>query len=333
MRLFKTLSIGFLLVLSLTTNAQTDSTSLSQEDLQGLMKQLQKALKMDFADVEGRKACDCISSISIVDKSKEDVSKEIGACIEKRITDLIVTEAAGKAIFDTNNVMNVNTEDQSARKDAYFRMERFLRDSCTSLNEIINTNEKESLNSVSDNSMAIGYYNDGQDAFKAKNLKKAVYFFQKAVKEDDNFAFAWDNLGLSYRYLKKYDKALAAYKKSLKVSPNGPLPLQNIPVVYEHMKKPQLALDAYNRLTKLQPDNPEGYFGKGRLLISSFKNPTAALHNMCQAYNLYKKTNNPYRADAEKVMGYIHSEMKSKKDREKFDDILKQYKINIRFAD
>lgn len=333
MRIVQITSFLILLFFANSVQAQTEGKELSAEDMKSLMKQLKKTMKTDFASTVAADACDCIDSISIRNKSKEDVSKEIGACIEKQVTHLIATEAMSKAIFDTSKVINVYTEDPRARKDAYFRMERFLRDSCESLNEIINTNEKESMNSVSNNREARQYYHEGQAAFKAKNLKKAVYFYRKAVEIDQNFAFAWDNLGLTYRYLKKYDKALEAYKKSLEISPKGALPLQNIPIVYEHMDKPQLALDAYNQLTKLQPDNPEGYFGKGRLLISQFKKPEAALHNMCQAYNLYKKTNNPYRADAEKVMAYIHHEMSSPKQQATFDNILKQYDIKIRFAD
>ena len=319
--------------ISFSSWAQTDT--LSDTDIQGLMKELQKVMKTNFVPDVADDACKCIDSIRITNKSKEEVSKEIGACIEPRISGLLITEAMGKAMFDTSKrIINVAVaDDPEARKYAYYRIERYLMDSCQSLIDIANSNEKESLNSVSDNPEALEYYSKGQDAFKEKNLKKAAYFYKKAVDTDENFAFAWDNLGLTYRYMKKYDKALAAYKKSLEISPNGPLPLQNIPVVYEHMKKPKLALEAYNKLTKSQPDNPEGYFGKGRILVTHMNRPVPALHSMCQAFMIYKRTNNPYRTDAEKVMGYIHHVMKEDKKEKQFYNILKQYKIDIRFSE
>jgi cytochrome c-type biogenesis protein CcmH/NrfG len=40
-------------------------------------------------------------------------------------------------------------------------------------------------------------------------LKKAV--------QDPEFAFAWDNLGISYRRLNNYDKAIDAYSKSIAI--------------------------------------------------------------------------------------------------------------------
>ena len=48
--------------------------------------------------------------------------------------------------------------------------------------------------------------------------------YEKALEIDPVFAFAWDNLGLTYRRLEKYDLALDAYRKSLELVPNGFMP-------------------------------------------------------------------------------------------------------------
>jgi cytochrome c-type biogenesis protein CcmH/NrfG len=37
--------------------------------------------------------------------------------------------------------------------------------------------------------------------------------------QDPEFAFAWDNLGISYRRLNNYDKAIDAYSKSIAIDP------------------------------------------------------------------------------------------------------------------
>lgn len=312
----------------------SETITLTGKAAQDLLKQL--GLDKSISNMKhgaSKDACKCIEEISGRDKTDKEISKEIGACIEAKIDDFLMTEATSSSLLDTGNVTLVGLENKRERKRAYFEMERFLRDSCQSLDDLMTSDDKQGLNSMSDNQEALRYYYDGLDAFKAKDLTKSVKLYKKAVAIDDNFAFAWDNLGLAYRYLKKYDKALASYKKSLQVSPGGSLPLQNIPIVYQYMNKPEMALDAYNNLTRLQPDNAEGYFGKGRML-SMMKKDVPALHSMCQAYNIYKKTNNPYRADAEKVMAYLYSKIaNSKNGKKKFYNILNSYDIELKFAD
>jgi len=298
-------------------------------DIEGMTKSMKYELAMS--------SCDCIDSIRIGNKSRDLLSKEVSACIQKASDAYMLSSALGRALNakpDSNNVINITiSENGGDKKQAYVEIERILMDSCKQLQELMTSNDKESLNSVSTNKKALQYYYKGMDAFKAKQLTKAAKYYEKAVGVDKNFAFAWDNLGLTYRYLKKYKKALAAYKTSLQVSPTGTLPLQNIPIVYQYMEKPELALDAYNKLTRVLPDNPEGYFGKGRLLAGMNK-MTPALHSICQAYNIYDKTNNPYRTDAEKVIGYIYGSMgKSTAGKKKFYSILEQYAINLKIEE
>ncbi len=314
------------------------SVELTGKAKEDLLKEIESSFSSEKLKVElAMSACDCIDSISVLDKSRLAVSAEIGECIKSRTGAYMLGTAINKAMFakpDSNNVININVSgDSKDKKQAYFEMERILMDSCTIMQELIAASDKESINSVSDNPKALSFYSDGMDAFKDKQFDKAAKYYKKALAVDENFAFAWDNLGLTYRYLKKYDKALAAYKKSLKISPNGSMSVQNIPIVYEYMKKPEMALESYNKLTRSQPDNAEGYFGKGRILATMGKT-TPSLHSICQAYNIYKKTNNPYRADAEKMMAYLHSDIaRTKSGEAKFYNILKQYGIKLKFED
>ena len=334
--------VVFCVLISCTVFAQEDENveevEITGEAKEDLLEELQKSFSTEKFKVElAMRACNCIDSISVLDKSRLAVSAEIGECIKAVSGAYLLGEAMSKAMFakpDSNNTININVSDNSSdKKQAYFEIERILMDSCSEMQELIAASDKENINSVSDNREALALYNDGMDAFKKKNFKQAAKLYNKALAIDENFAFAWDNLGLTYRYMQKYDKALAAYQKSLKVSPKGSMPLQNIPIVYEYMKKPEMALDAYNQLTRKQPDNAEGYFGKGRILASMGKT-TPALHSICQAYNIYKKSNNPYRTDAEKIMAYLYTDMgKTKSGKTKFYNILKQYDIKLKFED
>ena len=206
-------------------------------------------------------------------------------------------------------------------------MERYMMSNCTSLKEKIASNEKQSAKSFSDNKKAIEYYNKGMDQSKNENFEKAIEYFEKAVKEDSEFAFAWDNLGINYRRLNNYDKAIECYKKSLELDPKGLMPLQNIAIVYQYKKEYNKAIEAYEKLAEIDKNNPEIYYGIGNVYATNLKDYEKGLENMCKAYNLYVYLKSPYRADAEKIISLIYVEMKKQGKEEKFNQILKDNNI------
>ena len=50
--------------------------------------------------------------------------------------------------------------------------------------------------------------------------------------------------------------------------------------------------------------------------------------NMCKAYNIYVQQKSAYRADAEKLINHIHSEMKAQGKEARFNEILKSHNIS-----
>jgi tetratricopeptide (TPR) repeat protein len=162
-----------------------------------------------------------------------------------------------------------------------------------------------------------------------QDFQQAVVHFESALKIDPLFAFAWDNLGLSYRKLNNYDKAIEAYNSSLKVDPNGLTPLQNIAVAYEFKKQYDKAIDAYERLSKVDKDNPEVYYGMGRLYVVYLEDYENGLQNLCKAYNIYTDQKSPYRTDAESMISMAYREMKKQGKEKRFTEILKENHINV----
>lgn len=69
----------------------------------------------------------------------------------------------------------------------------------SAVKEKIAAAEKQSAKSVSTNKKALGFYSLGLKETKKENFQKAAEYFEKAVQEDPEFAFVWDNLGISYR--------------------------------------------------------------------------------------------------------------------------------------
>ena len=187
---------------------------------------------------------------------------------------------------------------------------------------------EERENSVSNKKKAIRYYNEGQDLYRQGNFKKAIKKYKKAVKEDENFAFAWDMIGLSYRQLQQYGKAIEHYNKSLEVQPGGKVPLMNIPVAYEYLKEYEKAITGYENFMKVFPGDPEGYYGLGRIyhLQGDYEN---ALENMCKAYLIYKELNSPYIRDAGQNIALFYNELKQQNRLDIFEKAAKKYNIQI----
>lgn len=283
--------------------------------------------------------CNCVDSINTFNKTKVEIAKEISDCINKQTGTLQMGTKLMKVddlkedaeIIDGKKQINISinmNENSAEYKKYYYELERYMMTNCTSLKEKIASNEKLSERSLSENEKAIEFYSKGLKEVKKEKFKKAVENFEKAVKEDPEFAFAWDNLGINYRRLNNFDKALECYKRSLEIDPNGLMPLQNIAIVYQYKKEYSKAIGAYEKLAEIDKNNPEVYYGLGNVYASDLKDYEKGLDNMCIAYNIYIEQKSPYRTDAEKMINIIYAEMKKQGKVEEFNKILKANNIS-----
>lgn len=297
-------------------------------------KEDQKKLLAELAE----NGCKCVDSISVTDKTKKEISKEINRCINLQtgayqlgVKMMGLDSLRGKAEEkdgkkEINISLNLN-ENSREYKEFYYEIERHMMDDCEALKEKVAAHNKESEKSFSDNPEALELYSKGVAESKKENYKKAVEYYEKAVQIDPAFAFAWDNIGLAYRKLGDYDKALNAYTKSLEIDPYGLMPLQNMAIVYRFKKEYDKAIDAYQRLAAIDKNNPEVFYGIGQIYTAFLNDHEKGLDNMCKAYNLYIEQKSPYRTDAEKIIQFIFAEMKKTGKEDKFNEILKQHNI------
>jgi tetratricopeptide (TPR) repeat protein len=286
-------------------------------------------------------ACECVEQIDTYNKKKEDINAAVNKCISEKTSALqlgiklmsidLSDEKSKKDKDVKKNVeIKVNVDENSEDfKKAYYELERYMMENCEALKQIVKVSDKQSAKSLTDNEIAMDLYNKGVQETEKKNYKKAINYYEKALKEDPNFVFAWDNLGLNYRLMNNYDKAIECYERSLKIDPKGQMPLQNIAVAYQYKKEYQKALDAYKRLSVLDRNNPEIYYGIGVIYASSLIDYELSLENMCKAYNLYVEQKSPYRTDAEKLINALYVEMKKQGKEKKFKEILKENKISF----
>jgi len=237
-------------------------------------------------------------------------------------------------------LMKKATEEAAAKKDTthqtvtiyadegFDEIQAYMRDNCERVKYLMANNNKKHQNSMSKNKKALQFYSEGQEHSAREEWDMAIVSYNKAVKADAKFAFAWDNLGISYRMRGNYEEAIKCYKKSLEADPDGTMPLQNIPVAYMYLEKYLEAVKGYGILIKNYPEDPEGYFGASRAYYF-LKDYEKGLDNLFKSYRIYSEQKSPYKADAEKMMGSFYQELKATGQLDLFNSIAKKNNINL----
>lgn len=297
------------------------------------------SLKIHLLQTSSEKSCTCVDSIHVYNKTREKVAEEVNKCIENEtvsyqtmaklfgLTSTLDEKALQEGTKKEINIeINANSNSNEFKK-YYYEIERYMMNHCASLKTKIAANDLTNRYSMSNDREALQYYSKGQDEFKLEHFEKAIELFEKAVKIDPNFAFAWDNIGICYRKLNNYDKAISAYKESLEIDPVGMTPLQNIAIAYMFKHEYDKAIDAYQQIAAIDPSNPEVYYGIGNVYANALQDYEKGLDYMCKAYSLYVELKSPYRADAEKIINRIYGEMKKARKEEAFNKILKVHNI------
>ncbi|WP_460220470.1 tetratricopeptide repeat protein [Psychroserpens sp. MEBiC05023] len=292
-----------------------------------------------------KEACECISDID-VDLSKKEKSEKIKSCITTANLMYQMNQMMTSGLEKVNDTLNKiediskidsltigQGEENIIVMDAdYDLIEEHLYENCEELKNIYFTDNKSYKNSYSNRNKAMKFYEKGQVAFANQEFTQAIVWFNKAVKKDKNFAFAWDNLGFSYRKVNNFDEAIKCYKKSLILDPKGKMPLMNIAVAYSLKNDLTNALKSYQNYKNIYKDDPEGYYGMGRILYFQ-KDYEPALENMINAYYLYLEMESPYNLDAQKHIGFIYNEMKELGQLEAFNRIAKENKLQVNIED
>ena len=159
------------------------------------------------------------------------------------------------------------------------------------------------------NVKAMALYNLGSRlSYQGGDYAKAAGFLEEAVRLDDTFVEALDNLSVCYRRLGKYDKAIKCSKESIAVFPNGEVAHCNLALIYSLLDQNKNALYEYKKVKDINPTNPEAFYGSAVIYYEQ-NELTRALLNAAEAERLYRKTSNNLLGDAEELIGRIYLKM------------------------
>lgn len=320
-----------LILISLNATAQLEIDGKPLSDQQKKMVEEQFS-KQKMLSKTATNSCFCIDSISITNKTAKENAAEIKKCIDKEVVSyqesLTIIMAAVVKEGKKATLKIYTNPDSNEYKKYYYEIEKQLMDSCQTIKRVVGIDNKENAKSVSKKSEAIKEFNNGNNYFRKNEYANALPYFEKAVKIDPEFVFAWDNIGVCNRRLGNYDTAIEAYQKSIELDPTAVTAHQNIALAYIGKKNFKKAIESYQNLAKLDQNNPEVYYGIGVIYYENIIDYEQALDNICKAYNLYVAQNSPYRTDAEKIIQGIYQELKKQDKIATFDTILKNNNIS-----
>jgi lipoprotein NlpI len=256
-------------------------------------------------------ACSCVNKIN-VNLSVKAKNDSIHSCISMaNVKVQILDDLTGKLKKQTIAGSKDSVSVIIVEKDINLIQETLLKD-CVFMRELLMTDNEKLENSVTKDTKALDFHQKGSEYFNQEKYELAVVEFKKALKIDPNFAFAWDDLGLSYRKLNKYDEAIVCYKKSLELDPKGRTPLMNMAVAYQLSKDNKSAIKTYKNYIKIHSEDPEGYYGIARIYRFE-KEYEDALESAFKAVEMYDKIKSPYVQDAVNVIREVVKDLKEEK--------------------
>lgn len=320
------LGVVLLIVLGITTNLAIAQDAKDKK----LVKKLAK------------EACGCTEKIN-ANLGKEEVLEKVNECItvaimkeqmssltkemkdlERLLKDAKLTVKEG----DTTVVVDKKVDKTIYANKNFREIQDYMMEKCSGMKTLIKSDDMLSEKSLSANPKAMKLYSEAHDYFDKKKFEKAVETYKKALALDPEFAFAWDNLGLTYRHMGNYDEAIKCYRKSLEIDPYGTMPLQNIATAYEFKKEYALAAEAYEKLINIDSANPEGYYGAARAFYFA-GDYEKGCDNIFKAYKIYSETKSPYLKDAESVLGAFYQDLKEKGKLQILEDAAKKNNIQL----
>ncbi|HTR43861.1 MAG TPA: tetratricopeptide repeat protein [Pseudomonadales bacterium] len=105
--------------------------------------------------------------------------------------------------------------------------------------------------------------------------------FQMALQSDHfvpDRIDSYNNLGDVYVNTGQFAQAIPNYQSSLDLSPNQPLALNGLGLSYVQTQQPDLAITAYQNAIKLNPDFPEAHLSVAMLLAKAGRDSEAISH-------------------------------------------------------
>ena len=110
---------------------------------------------------------------------------------------------------------------------------------------------------------AQSFYSQGLGSLSRDDYARALYFFEKAVDIDPNYAEAWYQAGFCYGMLGKHSDALKASRRAAQLRPDWAETYINMGASSFALGQYKDAVEAYKQATRLDADNADAQYALG----------------------------------------------------------------------
>jgi tetratricopeptide (TPR) repeat protein len=191
-----------------------------------------------------------------------------------------------------------------------------------------NVEYKKHINYVhSANKEAKFNFDKGAKLAQENEFKKAIAAYKKAIRLDQEYILAYDQLGAAYLQIKESNKAEKSFEDSLKRFPEGDVALQNLAQLYYANNDNKNASKTYATFANIYPENPIPYLGLAKTAFKDALNEVAFYHCIT-ALNYAKTTDTNLIKKTNSLIKSIYTAMETKSQIATFNDIAKEHNFN-----
>ena len=126
-----------------------------------------------------------------------------------------------------------------------------------------------------DQNFAYAYTLLGHELISAERLDQAMTYFRNAVRLDPRHWNAWCGLGCIYYKNELYANAELYYMKALKIAPTNPVLMCQLAVVQHACKKSDAAIETLSKALQIDPENALCRFHRATIYSAVDKNKEA----------------------------------------------------------
>ncbi|MCX6089150.1 MAG: tetratricopeptide repeat protein [Candidatus Atribacteria bacterium] len=121
-------------------------------------------------------------------------------------------------------------------------------------------------------------FNTGRSFVLAEEFKKALPYFEDAVKKDPQYADAYFEIGYCQLYSEKYQEAIKAFKKVLTLKPEDSESFFYLGMSYAELEDYQNAIKAYQESIRLNLNEPDAENNLARIYYHQQNYDEAIIH-------------------------------------------------------
>ena len=117
----------------------------------------------------------------------------------------------------------------------------------------------------------------GNDFFKSGNYRKAIEYYDNALRLKPSYDLAWIMKGNVLSAMQRYDEASECFKKALEINSESEESWYNLGAIYYNLQRYEDEIQCYNEAININPDFTKAWNNKGATLHELGKYEEAAL--------------------------------------------------------